>query len=149
MIHVKSATTNSYKPKRNAIVLQTAKGQYEETTRKPFKQVAPVMAEVGECGSCTTKKTVKQVYDVVVNQLATTRKDSSSMIPSVQPYAIRTVPASKVPRVNAYAVFVLPGLPKRPFSVDKNVPVTATDASRKTYKYSKFASGDHAYDTVK
>ena len=136
----------SYSPKKKR---DTDSSETEsEDEESMSKQDAPVVAQSsGHDASHGTNKqmdtgNVEEIYDVIVNQI-TTRNESSSPVPRVQPYAECTVPTTKVPGVDAYAVCVLPALSKRPCPVDEDAPAARNQSAKHV------ASGDHAYDLVK
>ena len=90
-MHVESDSSNkqikSVPPTKNCAAVTVTKTPQEEK----FPEYATV-ASNRKTKKCRSVKVVEEIYDVVVNQLAT-RKASSSIPPRVEPYAVCILPA--------------------------------------------------------
>ena len=85
-----------------------------------YKKSPVTIKRDSHAANSSKNNNVNPIYDEVVKQLNT--GESQSMIPCVKPNALKRVKTTKVPRVYAYAVCVLPSLLQSPSPAKKDAP---------------------------
>jgi hypothetical protein len=166
----------SHGPRKKVDKRSDPKSENDDTMTQPPQQSAAVDATVPESGEYDdivlsdrrikkprNVEEVEEIYDVVVNQLATRKDSTSTLISRVKAYAVVTVPAPyelPVPTNEAYALSEnVPVSTNEAYALSENVPVSTNEAyatnenvpvsTNSAYKTCEGVKGEgHAYDSV-